>query len=222
MSEIATRKSVWRKLLGPFLTGITSLFPIVFTITIVMWCVNFLASLLGPTTNFGQFMQSFGFNLVRNDIVAYLLGLLAVFVFIYLLGLLINIGFRKHWQLLNDQIMNRIPLVKTIYDASKKIVSLIDGKDKSDVKSMSPVMCYFGGKGGTAVLALLTSKEVIEIDGNRYYSVMIPTSPIPIGGAIIYVPINWVEKVNFGIEGLMNIYVSMGVSGNEMLTKTKK
>ncbi len=222
MSEITTRKSVWRKLFGPFLTGITSLFPIVFTITVVVWCVNFLASLLGPTTNFGQFMQSFGFNLVRNDIVAYLLGLLAVFVLIYLLGLLINIGFRKHWQLINDQIMNRIPLVKTIYDASKKIVSLIDGKDKSDVKSMSPVMCYFGGKGGTAVLALLTSKEVIEIDGNRYYSVMIPTSPIPIGGAIIYVPINWVEKVNFGIEGLMNIYVSMGVSGNEMLTKTKK
>ena len=84
---------------------------------------------------------------------------------------------------------------------------------------MSPVMCYFGGEGGTAVLALLTSQEIIHIDDNDYYSIMIPTSPVPIGGAILYVPVAWVKKVNFGIDGLVNIYVSMGVTGPDFLHK---
>jgi uncharacterized membrane protein len=120
---------------------------------------------------------------------------------------------------MTDAVMNRIPVIKTIYDASKKITHLFDLKDQPDLKSMSPVMCSFGGKGGTAVLALLTSQEVISIDDQDYYSIMIPTSPVPIGGAILYVPCAWVKKVDFGIEGLVNVYVSMGVTGPELFQK---
>jgi uncharacterized membrane protein len=49
---------------------------------------------------------------------------------------------------------------------------------------------------------------------------MIPTSPVPIGGAILYVPVDWVQKVDFGIDGLVNIYVSMGVTGPDYLNKS--
>jgi hypothetical protein len=56
-------------------------------------------------------------------------------------------------------------------------MGLFDTKDQPDMKSMSPVMVYFGGEGGTSVLALLTSKEVIKLDGNDYYSIMGITAP---------------------------------------------
>jgi uncharacterized membrane protein len=51
---------------------------------------------------------------------------------------------------------------------------------------------------------------------------MIPSSPVPVGGAILYVPVSWVEKVDFGIDGLVNVYVSMGVTGPDYLQKPKK
>jgi uncharacterized membrane protein len=118
--------------------------------------------------------------------------------------------------------MSRIPFIKTIYDASRKIANLFEVKDQPDMKAMSPVLCHFGGEGGTAVLALLTSKDVLEIDGMKYYSIMIPTSPVPIGGAILYVPVEWVKKVDMGIDGLINVYVSMGVTGPEYLSSKAK
>ena len=96
---------------------------------------------------------------------------------------------------------------------------MLDAKDQPELKAMAPVMCYFGGEGGTAVLALLTSKEKIFINGHHYYSVLIPSSPVPIGGAILYVPVSWVEMLDIGIDGIFNVYMSMGVTSPELLRK---
>jgi uncharacterized membrane protein len=35
---------------------------------------------------------------------------------------------------------------------------------------------------------------------------------VPIGGALIYVPSEWVKPAGGGVERLMNVYVSMGVT----------
>jgi uncharacterized membrane protein len=40
----------------------------------------------------------------------------------------------------------------------------------------------------------------------------VPSAPVPVGGALVYVPIKWVKPADIGIEGLMGIYVAMGVS----------
>ena len=214
-------KSFIKKSLRPFLTGLLAIFPLVITIVVIIWFINFMSSLLGPESSFGVLLQDIGLNFVSNTIIAYLIGLSITVVLIFILGLLVQAGLRSQFNMLTDAVMTRIPVIKTIYDASKKITNLFELKDQPDMKSMSPVMCSFGGKGGTAVLALLTSKEIIHIDDQDYYSIMIPTSPVPIGGAILYVPCAWVNKVDFGIEGLVNVYVSMGVTGPELLQKKK-
>ncbi len=207
------------KIMNPMLTGVLTIFPLVITIVVIVWFINFMKGLFGPDSSIGSVLQSIGLNFVSNSIIAYILGLCTTLTLIYVLGILVQAGLRKRFNSIADGVMSRIPVIKTIYDSSKKIMTLFDVKDQSDMKSMSPVMCYFGGEGGTAVLALLTSKEIINIGGNEYYSIMIPTSPVPIGGAILYVPVNWVQKVDFGIDGLVNIYVSMGVAGPELLQK---
>ena len=166
-------------------------------------------------------LQEIGLNFVNNPVTAYIIGLCGTIIGIYLLGMLVQTGLQKRINILSDQIVSRIPFVKTIYDASRKIANLFEVKDQPDIKAMSPVICYLGGEGGTAVLALLTSKEVIPMNGIDYYSIMIPTSPVPIGGAILYVPVDWVQKVDFGIDGLVNLYVSMGVTGPDYLNKIK-
>jgi uncharacterized membrane protein len=35
---------------------------------------------------------------------------------------------------------------------------------------------------------------------------------VPFGGALIYVPSEWVKPAEGGVERLMNVYVSMGVT----------
>ena len=212
-------RSFIKKSFRPFLTGLLAIFPLVITIVVIIWFINFMSSLLGPESGFGLLLQDVGLNFVSNKVVAYLVGLSISLVLIFILGLLVQAGLRNQFSMMTDAVMPRIPVIKTIYDASKKITNLFDLKDQPDLKSMSPVLCSFGGTGGTAVLALLTTQEVISIDDQEYYSIMIPTSPVPIGGAILYVPCSWVKKVDFGIEGLVNVYVSMGVTGPELFQK---
>jgi uncharacterized membrane protein len=35
---------------------------------------------------------------------------------------------------------------------------------------------------------------------------------VPFGGALIYVPAEWVRPANFGVDKLTAIYVSMGIT----------
>jgi uncharacterized membrane protein len=35
---------------------------------------------------------------------------------------------------------------------------------------------------------------------------------VPFGGALIYVPAEWIKPAEGGVERLMNVYVSMGVT----------
>ena len=53
------------------------------------------------------------------------------------------------------------------------------------------------------------------LGGEPYHVVLIPTAPVPIGGGLIYVPAKWVKPADIGIEGLMSIYVAMGVTSRQ-------
>jgi uncharacterized membrane protein len=93
----------------------------------------------------------------------------------------------------------------------------MDRKQGDGVKSMRPVWCFFGGEGGVAVLALLPSPEIITIGEEKYHTVLVPSAPVPVGGALVYVPTKWVRPAQMGVEELMTIYVSMGVSAPRKL-----
>jgi uncharacterized membrane protein len=77
---------------------------------------------------------------------------------------------------------------------------------------MSPVWCFFGGKPGAAVLALLPSKTPLRLGTEDYIAVLVPSAPVPVGGALIYVPASWIEPADCGIDDLMSVYVSMGIT----------
>jgi len=97
---------------------------------------------------------------------------------------------------------------------------VMDSKGGDDLKSMRPVWCMFGGPGGAAVLALLPSSEPLILNGEPYHVVLIPSAPVPIGGCLVYVPARWIKPAEIGVDGLMSVYVSMGVTRPEKLAQT--
>jgi uncharacterized membrane protein len=76
---------------------------------------------------------------------------------------------------------------------------------------MKPVWCFFG-ENSAAVLALAPRSEPVDIGGREYIAVLVPTAPVPFGGALIYVPVEWVRPAGIGVERLTAIYVSMGMT----------
>jgi uncharacterized membrane protein len=51
--------------------------------------------------------------------------------------------------------------------------------------------------------------------------VLVPTAPVPIGGGLLYVPVDWVTPADVGAEGLTSIYVSMGITSHQHIGAKK-
>ena len=82
------------------------------------------------------------------------------------------------------------------------------------------MLCFFGQEGGAGVLALLVSPQRFRLQGRDYQIVIVPTAPVPFGGALVFVPVESVRPTDMSVDGLMSIYVSMGVSAPKFMAPT--
>lgn len=194
-----------------FIAGFLVVLPLAVTIAVIVWVGSLIFAYLGPDSAIGRILLSIGFNFSNSPIVAYALGAVVVIGLVYLLGLAVESRLENRIRSLIDTLMQRIPLVGNLYDVTKRFVAIMERRDQEGLKSMSPVWCFFGGDGGAGVLGLLPMPKPIMIGGERYYVVLVPSAPVPVGGALVYVPAAWVKPADIGVETLMSIYVSMGV-----------
>ena len=195
-----------------FIAGFLVLLPLAVTIAVIVWVGSLIFAYLGPDSAIGRILLSIGFNFSDSPVVAYALGAVVVIGLVYLLGVAVESRLESRIRTLIDALMQRIPFVGNLYDVTKRFVAIMDRREQDGLKSMSPVWCFFGGEGGAGVLGLLPMPKPIMIGGERYYVVLVPSAPVPVGGALVYVPAAWVKPANIGVETLMSIYVSMGVT----------
>ncbi|MBF3271099.1 hypothetical protein HKW77_18430, partial [Pseudomonas aeruginosa] len=47
------------------------------------------------------------------------------------------------------------------------------------------------------------------------------TAPIPVGGGLLYVPVEWVKPAQIGMDTFTSIYVSMGITPPPPLAAAK-
>ena len=218
MSTSAKQKpGLLKKLSRTFLAGLLAALPLALTLAAIIWLVDFIRDFLGPKSAFGRLWKSIGLQFISSETAAYIIGLLATLTLIFLLGLLVQTSMKYRWQAMIDGIMEHLPLVRTLYNALTKLMRMFEQREETDLKAMTAVMCHFGGKGGTAVLALMPNPDTLHIDGHDYHAVLVPTAPVPFGGAILYVPVEWVEAAGIEFDGLLNIYMSMGTTSADYL-----
>lgn len=202
---------MFSRLSQTFVTGIFGILPVALTFAVFAWMVVFLHDLAGPKSAFGHLLRTMGMSVTACEVTAYLLGLVGTLAMIYLLGVLVENGAAMRWNALFDRAMQRIPLVSTVYDASKNLTSVFDRRADS-MQGMVPVMCYFGDELGIGTPALLPTSERIHINNQDYLVVIIPSAPVPFGGALLCVRADWVKPADCSFDELVGIYMSMGSS----------
>lgn len=200
-----------------FVAGLLAALPLAATIAIFWWAFSLLAGWLGPDSAIGGVLMAVGLGVTGSEIVGYLIGIGLVVAVIFLLGVAVEVGLQRGMATLVQSVMRRIPLVRNVYDVAQKMVGLFSQRDEEGVKSMSAVWCHFGGVGGAAALALLSTPKAVLIGGRRYLGVIVPTAPVPVGGGLLYVPEEWITPAQVGVEALTSIYVSMGVTSPQHL-----
>jgi uncharacterized membrane protein len=211
-----------KRLLEIFITGALAALPLAATILIFVWGARLMVDYLGPDSLIGGLLIQLGLGVTGSELFGYAVGVLMVLAAIFLLGLLIRTRLRDVLAALLNGVVQRIPVVRSVYDLVKKFVDLFGQRDEEGVRSMSPVWLHFGGVGGAAVLGLLSTPEPVVMGGVAYLAVLVPTAPVPVGGGLLYVPQEWVTPADVGVDGLTSIYVSMGITSHQYIGAQRK
>jgi uncharacterized membrane protein len=210
-----------RHLLNVFVTGLLAALPLAATIFIFVWGARLVVEYVGPQSFLGGLLQRIGLRLADSEVLAYAIGVAVVLAAIFLLGLVVQTRLRDVVHSLTDGVVQRIPVVRSVYDMAKKLTEMFGQRDESQVKSMRPVWLHFGGVGGAAVLGLLSTPEPVRVGEVDYLAVLVPTAPVPVGGGLLYVPRDWVTPAEIGVDALTSIYVSMGITSAQHLGEKK-
>lgn len=204
-----------------FVAGVLAAFPLIATALLIAFVVGIIINWLGPSSPLGSLMVKLGVGVGGSEWVGYAIGLLIVFLALLALGFLVEKGLQKGFTAVINGLVRKIPIVSTIYDTIHKFVDLVAKRDDAQLKSMRPIWVHFGGAGGVSALALLSSPDAVMVNGQPCYAVIVPTAPVPIGGGLLYVPIEWVSPAEIGMEGLTSIYVSMGLTSPQFMQTQK-
>ena len=201
-----------RRIVRIFLAGLLGLLPLVVTISATIWLGNLAIGYLGPGSTFGSLLTSIGLTIDDKALAPYLGGLTVSIAVIFVFGLLVESSIGRWYHSFIERMLRDIPIIGSFYQLSKRVVSVVDDQEAGGIKNMTPIWCFFGGDGGAAVLALLPSPTPIALGSTSYVGILVPSAPVPVGGALVYVPEDWIKPAEVGIDELVSIYVSMGMT----------
>jgi uncharacterized membrane protein len=218
----------WRtSVIGSFLAGLLFLLPIILTIFIIAWIVNFVRGAIGPSTFLGNLLTLGGNYLLgpNQDRFAFWLGVGIALVGIWLLGLIVKTRAKHIIQNYLDGLFSRVPLIRSIYSPVSRVVRLATDRGSGapgDFSGMSVVSCRFFGSGdnGVDILALLANQHVYTIGGERRRLVYLPAAPIPMSGGLVFMSENAITPVlDMKVDDLLKIYVSLGALAPEAMPR---
>ena len=214
---------LWRNnITTTFLAGLVLLLPVVLTVIIMAWIIDFLKGALGPGSILGNLIKTGGSTIIGPgyDTLAFFLGILIAILGIWFLGIIARSAAQKSIERSIDRIFTKLPIFRTIYNPVSRVVRLATDKTAGDFSGMTVVSCRLGGANGVDVLALLANQEVYLIGGERRKMVYLPCAPIPMSGGLVMVSEDAIVPVpEMKVDDLLRIYFSLGALAPETMQK---
>lgn len=185
------------------LSGLLALVPLVITLLVLRFVAGVIASLLRP------FVRMFlGAGHPVSEVVISLVG---VVMLIYVVGLITAHILGRRVVGLGDSIMLRVPVVRSIYSASKQMVDMFRTSTRANFKSV--VMVPFPNASVRSV-GFVTGTSV-DKTGKHTYRVFVPTTPNPTSGFFLLVDQSQIEQTALAVDDAIRLIMSGGMLAPE-------
>lgn len=201
---MTAKRSTLRALRRYLVAGLLVWAPLGITILTFKFLFDLFDGLLTLLPPSWQPEAIFGFHLPG-------FGLLLVLVVLFATGLvaanLIGRTLVGWW----EEVMNRIPLVRSIYSSVKGFTETLVN---SSNRSFSKVVLVEYPRREMWSIGFVTASDVPDIDaiaGDRHVCVYVPTTPNPTSGLIVYVPASQVRQTDMSVDAAMKMVVTMGI-----------
>ena len=177
--------------------------PVIITYWILKFVFNVVDGVLSP-----PIAQALGRNIPG-------LGLLALIVMIYLLGLIgANVLGRRVIHTV-ERAVARIPMVGSVYTATRSLSDTIVGGKTQELEARKGVLVEYPGKG-LWTLGFLTSVMTVTHTG-RMAAIYFPSAPTPHTGWTTIVPVTDVLETDIPVSEAMAFILTVGVMSPRMI-----
>jgi uncharacterized membrane protein len=192
------------------IAGILTLIPI-----LVVWFVlDFILALLAEAGSpvargLGGFIIGYVPSLAplfMDPLFQWIAGVIVALLLIYSVGVIASRMVGRRLIALLEGLVERIPLVQTIYSASKKLISVL--QQKPDGASRIVLINFPQERMKAVGIVMRTMKDAHT--GEEIAAVYVPTTPNPTSGYLELVPVKYLTPTDMTMDQAMTMIVSGG------------
>lgn len=187
-----------------FIAGLLVWLPLAVTFLLLSFVVSIMDKTLGlipeqyrPETLIGYDIP--GFGLLLSVLVIFFTGLLAANI--------VGRGMLGLW----ESILKRIPIVRSIYAASKSFAEVVLSDSGQSFKKVLLIEYPRSGVYSLAFQTATSLGEVQERTGEDVICCFVPTTPNPTSGYIIAIAKEEVIELDMSVDQALKMIISLGV-----------
>src|SRR5215472_14568526 len=189
-----------------FLTGLILVAPAYITIALTWWFINWVDDLVRPFIPIAYRPETYLPVKIPG------LGLIIVFITLTLLGFLTaNFVGRKLVEV-GEKILNRMPVVRPIYNSLKQIFQTLFAKGGSSFRRVGLIEFPSPGMWSLVFLSNSASAEIAaRLPDTEHVAAFMPCTPNPTTGFFFYVARRDIIDLDITVEAAMTLLMSAGM-----------
>ena len=199
MPKKKTKISVFSRLRNYFFTGIFVLIPIGITLYLTLFLIKISSKILPKELNPNYYIP---YNVPGLEILISL-------ILITIIGWLSLTFIGKRFVLIIEAILNRIPILRTIYSSAEQLIENFS-QDKKSQKSVVLVQYPRQGVWAIGFATKENSGKIKEAIGQETMNVFVPTTPNPTSGFLLMFPKKDIIFLDLTFEEASKFVVSAG------------
>ena len=185
-------------------TGLISIIPLIIT----YWVISVLFNLFAIP---GETILLLLFEDVDTYIVQ-VFGFILTLIFIYIIGLFVSNVIGNKFYNYAEKIISNIPMVNTVYNTLKQIVSTIFSPNHEAFKK---VVIIEYPRPDLWTICMVTG-ESKNINGETFYHIYLPTTPNPTSGFMLFIKKDAAIETKMSVEEGLKAIISGGILANEV------
>ena len=201
MEKSQKKRSVLARLRNNFIAGVVVLIPIGITVYLTLFITKISSKILPKELNPNHYLP---YDIPGVEII------ISIILITFIGWLSLSFIGKKLLEIFNN-ILKRIPILRTIYSA---FVQMLDIFNKSDENKKNVVLIEYPRKGAWAVgFATRENKgEISKKSKQNLVNVFVPTTPNPTSGFLLMFPKEEVIYLDMSFEEASRFIVSAGSS----------
>ena len=184
--------------------GLVVWLPIIVTLIVLRFIIDLLDQSIALLPFEYQPEQLFGMSIPG-------LGVVVSLVLLLITGIIASNFFGQRLVRWSEIILDKIPLVRTIYNGTKQMVQAVVETNSTAFRQVLLVEYPRKGSWSIAFQTGNVAHNITEHTGVEMVSVFIPTTPNPTSGFLMMLPKTDVIELDMSVDDALKFIISLGV-----------